>query len=351
MVVHVRMVGRALERDVERDLEPERARPRDQPPKVIERAKLRVQRLVAAFGRADRPRAADVVRVGGKRVVAPLAPLAPDRMNRRQIKDVEAHLRDVRQTLFAIAQGAVRAGIVAARAGKHFVPRAEARQRAVDDERQLGRKRCRRAAVGMAHRDGGHRFVHGHGAQRAGIALVAQPRGPPEELPAVVSGRAARRRTDQQRADLRRDMHVLGIDTALEMVSPGQEGVDPRLDRVPIAAERVDDKGAPPAIVAERGHRRLVPAGLVLAAVAQDTGDQIVPVGIAVGLDLDAVADDALDREAPAVDRRRDALDHGANLPVAGKRCCYRHRQPPARCRVRSWRSFMSVPASQVVSS
>jgi hypothetical protein len=31
------MVGRALERDVERDLEPERARPRNQPPKVVEK--------------------------------------------------------------------------------------------------------------------------------------------------------------------------------------------------------------------------------------------------------------------------------------------------------------------------
>ena len=61
MLAHVRMVGRALERDVERELEPELAGAGDEPPEILERAELRVQRLVAAFGGADGPRAADVL--------------------------------------------------------------------------------------------------------------------------------------------------------------------------------------------------------------------------------------------------------------------------------------------------
>ena len=39
-------------------------------------------------------------------------------------------------------------------------------------------------------------------------------------------------------------------------------------------------------------------------------------VGERVGLDDDPVADHALDREAAAVDERRDPLDHGTTAPI-----------------------------------
>ena len=166
--------------------------------------------------------------------------------------------------------------------------------------------------------DGRHRLVDREGVQRAGILLFPKLCGPSEELRAVVTGRTLRRRVDQLGAGLCRDVQVLGIDAALEMVSPGQERVDPRRDRVPVTADRVDDERAAPAIVPERGHRRLMPFGLVLAAIAERTRDEVVAVGIAVGLDLDPIADDALDGEAPRVDRRSDILDDGADPAIAG---------------------------------
>ena len=46
---------------------------------------------------------------------------------------------------------------------------------------------------------------------------------------------------------------------------------------------------------------------------------QVVAVGEAVGLDLDPIADDALDGEAPGVDRRRDVLDDGADAAIGGQ--------------------------------
>jgi len=50
--------------------------------------------------------------------------------------------------------------------------------------------------------------------------------------------------------------------------------------------------------------------------MAECDEDDVVPVGERIRLDDHPVADHALDREAPAIDERRDALDHGATTPV-----------------------------------
>src|SRR5207253_11024450 len=125
------------EGDVERDLEPQLARAREQRLEILECAELRVQRRVAAFIRADRPGAADVVGRGGKRVVAPLAPLAADGMDGRQVRDIEAHGGDIRKARDAVAKGSMFAGAGAARAGKELVPCAASRSITVDDHCQL----------------------------------------------------------------------------------------------------------------------------------------------------------------------------------------------------------------------
>ena len=57
-----RVVGRALDREVERDLEPELARARDQAVEVVERAELGVDRVWPPSVGADRPRAARIAR-------------------------------------------------------------------------------------------------------------------------------------------------------------------------------------------------------------------------------------------------------------------------------------------------
>jgi len=67
------MVGRALERDVERDLDAALFRRADEGVKVIESAELRVNRLVPALLGADRPRAARIPGLRGDRIVFPFA--------------------------------------------------------------------------------------------------------------------------------------------------------------------------------------------------------------------------------------------------------------------------------------
>ena len=81
---------------------------------------LGVDGLVAAFPRADGPRAPRVARTRGGGVVASLAPRDADRVDRGKVQDVEAQVRDVGEARLAVLERAVtRAG---RRAGKHLVP-------------------------------------------------------------------------------------------------------------------------------------------------------------------------------------------------------------------------------------
>src|SRR5688572_11220352 len=74
----VRMIGRALESDVERDFESVCARRGDQPPEIVQRTEFGVYRLVSALRRADRPRAAGIAGRGLERIVAAFALDASD---------------------------------------------------------------------------------------------------------------------------------------------------------------------------------------------------------------------------------------------------------------------------------
>src|SRR5436309_3356199 len=73
MLAHPRMVGRALEGDVQRDLDTVFVRRGEEVVEVGDGAELRVDGGVSALGGADAPRTAGVVRAGGQRVVRPLA--------------------------------------------------------------------------------------------------------------------------------------------------------------------------------------------------------------------------------------------------------------------------------------
>ena len=92
--LHVRVIGRALVGEIERDVQPELPCRGDEPVEVVERSERRVNAHVAAVFRTDGPRAAGIVRAGREGVVRALAVGEADRMNRWQIDDVEPHLRN-----------------------------------------------------------------------------------------------------------------------------------------------------------------------------------------------------------------------------------------------------------------
>ena len=135
MLLEPGMVGRALHGEVERDLHVRAAAGLDQAAEIVERAELRMDRVVAALPAADRVEAAGIVRAGLERIVLALAVGLADRMDRRQIEHVEAERGDLRHPRDAIVERAVLARHRALAARHHFVPGAGAGARAVDDQR------------------------------------------------------------------------------------------------------------------------------------------------------------------------------------------------------------------------
>jgi hypothetical protein len=137
VLLHPRVVGRALEGEVERHLEAEFGRTRDELREVVERAELGVHRRVPARLAADGPRAPHVGRPRGERVVRPLAERHADRVDGRQVHHVEAEGGDARQHRLGLAEGAVPPRLARRRAGEELVPRGERRALALDEQRQL----------------------------------------------------------------------------------------------------------------------------------------------------------------------------------------------------------------------
>src|SRR5262249_7950805 len=127
MLGEPRMVGRALQREVERDLEPVFGRGRDEVLQFGDRAELGGDGVVPAFLRADRPRASGVARRRFERVVPPLPERGADRMDRGEVENVEAELGEPRHVLLDARKAAEGAG-------KELVPGTDAGALSVDDQ-------------------------------------------------------------------------------------------------------------------------------------------------------------------------------------------------------------------------
>ena len=253
MLLQPRVVGRALDREVERDLDADLAAARHEPLEVVERAEVGMDRGVAALLAADRPRAADVVLLRGERVVAALAVRDADRMDRRQVDDVEAELRELRQHLLDALQAAERAR-------EELVPRAEAGQLALD--------------------------VHPELQVELDLAVPVLPR--------QGEGVLERQALAEQRLPLGELPHEVGLaacELAPHLVLPGRDPVAPRGDRERPPARSVDGERAAPLVVPERLERRLAPAALARRAVADRGAEHVVPVAEDRRRDDDLVAD------------------------------------------------------------
>src|SRR5690606_20729017 len=138
VALNVGVVRRALEREVERHLEPELGRAGDEAAEVLQRAELGMHALVSALGRADRPGAAHHAFAAVRVVVRALTGGAADRVDRRQVDDVEAEPRDVLEARAAVGEGAVPA-LGPAGAWKELVPRAVGGPRPLHQHFELAR--------------------------------------------------------------------------------------------------------------------------------------------------------------------------------------------------------------------
>jgi hypothetical protein len=304
----VRVVGCGLEGDVERDLEAVLVRTGDEAPEVVEIAQLRVDRCVPAFGRADRPGAARIVRVGARGVVRSLPEASTDRVDRGQVEDVERHLGDLGQARLDVGERAVAVRLGRRRAREHLVPGTEPRKLAIDHDRELRLEDRREASLCVAMHEVGQ-------LRREGCCGGADPASPDRggevmQPGGVISRRPTRRLFHEHSTDDEVCREVLsGADPLLEVVRPRRETIDPCHDRVAIPADLGRREAGSPSVIDERLHARLEPVGVCLAPVEEDAGDRIVPVGVGDRFDDQHVTDDPLDREGASIDVRRHPRD------------------------------------------
>ena len=150
VLVDPRMVGRAIDGEVHRQLQAEFARLLLKVQKIVERAELGGDRLVAAAHAADGVRAAGVVRAGDEAVVRPLALGRPDRVDGRHVQRVEAHRGNRRQARFRFAERRAAGRVGPLRTREDLVPGREARGRSIDDQAAVRAdsawRRCDRAS-------------------------------------------------------------------------------------------------------------------------------------------------------------------------------------------------------------
>ncbi len=318
---HPGVVGAALQRVVESHLEARLARGGDEGVEVLHGPELGVDGRVAAVGRADRPRAAGVLGAGVEAVVRPLAMGEADRVDRREVDDVEAHLGERRQPGRGGAQraGVVRRSTLGAR--EELVPRRERAELAVDPQRERTGERRRAAVDGAAHqRHGGGAF--GRGDPRARARSLAQCLGERHQRAAVADGDAAKlgATLGHERALLELEGHVLAVVEAQAQVAQPRAVVVGHADHLeaPVPHLLGDEAGAvhvvggaverelPPA----RRHPRRRRAGRApRRSVAGPRQQEVVPVGDGDGAHLQGDTDGALGRVRAAVDGRAHALD------------------------------------------
>ncbi len=256
------------------------------------------------------------------RVVGALAEAPADRVDRRQVEDVEAHRRDRRGAAprrRRTCRGAP-APVAAERGNSSYHAPKRARSRSTTTASSGGEARCEAALRVTVHEVG---ELARRGRRPGPCPATADRRGKGEETRRVGPGRPRGRSLDEAGADEEVRGDILAGGEALRQVArPGGEVVDPGDDGVAVAADLLDRERRPPAVVDERRHRCLGPVLVDLAAMEEDDGDHVVPVGVGDGLDLHRVADDALDRERAAVDAGGDAVDDDAAAPVARAHRC-----------------------------
>src|SRR5437879_9607528 len=168
---------------------------------------------------------------------------AADGMDGWEVKDVEAHARDVGQPVLDITESAVLA-LLARRAREHLVPRAVSGADRLDDDLGLAPIRDRGAAVRVPFHQLGKVRAERGGRRCLALSQLARIG---EQLRRMGFWRPRRRGLDYTRGHLQLLGDILArLDALGELAAPGLETVDPGLDGEPMATELGDrELGAP----------------------------------------------------------------------------------------------------------
>ena len=246
---------------------------------------------------ADGVEAARIAGLRGHRVVLALAVDMADRVNRREIKHVEAERGDFRHARDTIVESAVLAGDRTLAARHHLVPGARTRGFAVDGERQ----RVAAAEVGAkAARHGGEQHIV---RQTGGVASIGKAfgcRGKHHACPL-----AGLKLGDEIHALSHIQRYVLtGVELEFELLAPRRELVGPGFDPVQIRARHRRRETAVPAVVGVRRHRLAAPVLRTFGAPEQRRGDHIMAFAKNIRPDVNDLAGNAFNRVLTAIDAR-----------------------------------------------
>lgn len=198
----------------------------DQAPEVLAAAQLRVNGVMTALGAADGIGAAGVAGLGAQGIVAALAKLRADRVNRREVQHVETHVADHRQAFVHVVEGAVAFRAVGDRAREQLVPAGELRRRAVHVDREFAAAGQVRAVLGFAHQARGLRpqqqrhLLVGRQARQARLQRLDRA----AQFPFAALGTLAQQQPALFQLELDLDA---GIELLLQVMAVGGERVDP----------------------------------------------------------------------------------------------------------------------------
>ena len=268
MLAEPRVVGRALQREVERELHPVPMESVDEDGEVGLVAEGGVDRVVPALGGSDRPRASDVPGPGALGVVPPLAVRPADRVDRRQVHDVEAELGERGNHLGHACEAAPGAR-------EQLVPGAGAGALTFDLDLEWGSAPRRSVAIPCAEGVGGR--------------------------PPVLDGAVAEQRLTL--GELTGEVLLPRRELPVVLVEPARVSVDPGLDLEAIAPDGVHCERAGEAVVAEEAEPLLAPAASRLA-ISDRCPQRLVAVAHDRGRHFDTVSDARLGGPASAIDAR-----------------------------------------------
>ena len=274
-------------------------------------SELRVDSVVATLATADRVRAAHVIRCGIEAIVLAFAVGLADRMNGREIQNIESHIAYHGQPANDIAESAVPLRGFRSRPRKQLIPGAERGLRTLNVEQEHWLVAIVKMLLGVAHhftqigteQDIDARFGWGvvEPIQRRSydmtFSVMQMPLCLVQNFPAL--------------GDLNADVGASRT-FQIEVAAKGPELVPPGRDGEFVGADTVRQDRRLPTIVAKRLHRQILPILIVDSAPHEVDGEQLMPIGEHVCLYSDALSYNPFCSKSAAVHRWRDVVDHNA---------------------------------------
>ena len=362
MILHVRVIGRAIEGKVERDLQSTEFGLFDQPQEIPFGSKGGFNVTVTASRATNRPGRADIVRSGREGVVLSFARGDADGMDRREVNHIEAHGLGVVQSGHAIPEPGMFVGAPFGSAGKKLVPCRESGQLPLRNHSEglgLGGKlrvgKPVHQRLKCVRKEDVEKLIGRQFGQEIG-AFFDLVTGVVGSVRAGPFGGVAQEAGAFERLNGR--IWIAGLDSNRKCLFPRPKAVRPSFDDVFPATEGRETTLTVPAISVDDGHGSLEPAAGADFPPAEACGEDVVAILEDVGIDVQRLFQHPFDRVATALNGRVEILNDdgggvfgsGCHAPASWAKTrllqWQRSTSWPSRRGAAPWqRSWLNVPA------